>query len=88
MLPPRLHGIDYNEILKFRDAYKRLGRKIQDRLKVGWVGDYHRHQRDVKCPFKAVDELAERLVYEAMIGVMDHRYVVCDEIYLFLFYTN
>lgn len=73
MLPPRLHGIDYNDILKFRNAYKRLGRKIQDRLKVEWVGDYHRHQRNIKCPFKAVDELAERLVYEAMIGVMDHK---------------
>lgn len=75
MIPPRLHGIAYDDIVKYRYAFRRLSKKTQDRMKCEWVSNYHRYQRNVKCPFRAVDELAERIVYEVISGMIDHRHV-------------
>lgn len=73
MLPPRLHGIHYNDIRKYHQSFKKLRSAMQDRLKFKWIANYHKYQRHIKCAFKAVDELAERLVFEAVTNLIDHR---------------
>lgn len=77
MIPPRLHGLSYNEIVRYVYMFRSLSSSRKDKLKLEWIDRYH-IQKNVTCPFKAVDELAWRLMYEVLTGTINHHHIDDD----------